>query len=120
MAARDLESCTTSGLSADWRLSIAYNAVLHVATAALIASGYRTRGGSHHYTTIQSLAYTVGASKDVVAALDRFRRKRNIVAYQRAGAAMETEVRELTALAERLRQDVLDWLRDKHPMLVAR
>ena len=32
---RDLKDCRTPGLSADWRFSIAYNAALQAATAAL-------------------------------------------------------------------------------------
>ncbi|HEY3125274.1 MAG TPA: hypothetical protein VGK70_14585 [Thermoanaerobaculia bacterium] len=38
---RDLADSQASGLSADWRLNIAYNAALQAATAALPASGYR-------------------------------------------------------------------------------
>jgi len=42
-AARDLRDCRAGGLSADWRLNIAYNAALRMATAALAAAGYRLR-----------------------------------------------------------------------------
>jgi len=38
---RDLADSQTPGLSADWRLNIAYNAALQAATAALTAEGYR-------------------------------------------------------------------------------
>lgn len=41
LADRDLVDCRVSGLSPDWRLSIAYSAALRSATAALAASGYR-------------------------------------------------------------------------------
>ena len=44
---RDLEDCRTEGLSPDWRLNIAYNAALQVATAALCASGYRASPALH-------------------------------------------------------------------------
>lgn len=53
---RDLQDCQAAGLSADWRLNIAYNAALQAATAALAASGYRAARDSHHYRVIQSLA----------------------------------------------------------------
>jgi len=38
---RDLADSAAEGLSADWRMSIAYNAALQAATAALAAPGYR-------------------------------------------------------------------------------
>lgn len=42
VARRDLADAAVPGLSADWRLAIAYNAVLQAATAALAAAGYRS------------------------------------------------------------------------------
>ena len=39
VADRDLSDCKSEGLSADWRMNIAYNAALQVATAALAATG---------------------------------------------------------------------------------
>jgi hypothetical protein len=39
IADRDLSECKIHGLSPDWRLNIAYNAALQIATAALAASG---------------------------------------------------------------------------------
>ena len=44
---RDLADCLTTGLSADWRLNIAYNAALQAATAALAAAGYRAAREAH-------------------------------------------------------------------------
>ena len=38
---RDLDNAKVAGLADDWRLSIAYNAALQAATAALAASGFR-------------------------------------------------------------------------------
>jgi hypothetical protein len=38
---RDLEDAAIPRLSADWRLGIAYNAALQLATLALAAEGYR-------------------------------------------------------------------------------
>jgi hypothetical protein len=44
-----------------------YNAVLQSATAALAAAGYRPSRESHHYRVIQSLAYTIDASPELIA-----------------------------------------------------
>ena len=45
---RDLADARTPGLSADWKLNIAYNAALQAATAALAAAGYRASRDQHH------------------------------------------------------------------------
>jgi hypothetical protein len=115
VADRDLKDSQTPGLSSDWRLNIAYNAALQAATAALAASGYRAGRESHHYYTIQSLAYTIGASQGIITHFDRFRKKRNIGAYDRAGAVSDQEASEMVLLAQSLRKEIEDWLRKNHP-----
>ena len=117
MADRDLVQCQTSHLSPDWQLNIAYNAALQAATAALAAAGYRAAREAHHYRVIQSLAFTVKADPGMVAQLDKFRKKRNIGSYERAGAVSELEAREMFALAKNLRDEVEKWLRSNHPKL---
>ena len=112
-----MSDCQAAGLSADWRLAIAYNAALLLATAALAASGYRAAREMHHYRTIQSLAFTIGADSPLVAQLDAFRKKRNISGYERAGSVSEQEVAEMIALASQLRAMLEAWLRQNHPSL---
>lgn len=121
VAERDLNDCRTArkaGLSPDWQLNIAYNAALQLATAALAAAGYRASREAHHYRVVGSLAYTIGADAHVVARLDRFRKKRNISDYERAGSVSDKEVEEMLALAENLNDSVRKWLKDNHPELV--
>ncbi|MCJ7652790.1 MAG: hypothetical protein MUO75_03690 [Actinobacteria bacterium] len=115
---RDLRDSQVPGLTADWRLNIAYNAALQAATAALAASGYRATRKAHHMRVIQSLDFTVGWDKARIATLDGFRKKRNISDYERAGFVSDGEAEEMLTLAMRLREDVLDWIREKHPALV--
>jgi hypothetical protein len=115
---RDLGDCESPGLSPDWKLAIAYNAALQAATAALAASGYRASREAHHYRTIQSLRYTVEAGPSLVATLDKFRKKRNIGGYERAGVVSEQEAQEMLVLARRLRNEVKDWLHVHHPELM--
>lgn len=99
-------------------MSIAYNAALQTATAALAAAGYRATRDSHHYRVIQSLAFTIGADKGLVAQFDQFRKKRNIGGYERAGLVSDQEADAMLALARQLRTDVEKWLRDNHPPLL--
>jgi len=118
VARRDLQDAQTSGLSADWRLSIAYNAALQLAVAALAASGYRASRDAHHYRVIESLALTIGTDRKTVSTFDAFRKKRNQTGYERAGMTSEQEVKEMLRLAQSLHKLVLDWLEKEHPELV--
>ncbi len=118
LADRDLLVCQTPGLGADWQFSIAYNAALQSANAALAASGFRTAREAHHYRIIQSLAFTIGADSKLVEQFDRFRKKRHIGGYKRAGAISDLETNEMFNLAKSLREDVEKWLRKNHPELL--
>jgi hypothetical protein len=111
---RDLKDCQVQGLSSDARLERAYNAALQAATAALYVSGYRVRGQEHHYRVIQSLELTLQDAK-VATRLDAFRKKRNRLNYERAGAASDREVEEMIRLAQALRSAVASLIKQVHP-----
>ncbi len=51
---RDLNDCRSPGLSADWKMAIAYNAALQIAIVGLAAEGYRVARASHHFRAIQA------------------------------------------------------------------
>jgi len=114
---RDLEKVQIVELGPDWRLSIAHNAALQTAAAALAAAGYRARKEGQHYRLIQSLAFTIKTDTATIKQLDKFRQKRNISDYERAGLVSEQEAEEMIALAKQLRADVEQWLRVHHPKL---
>lgn len=118
VADRDLQDCRVSGLSADWRLNIAYNAALQSAAAALAASGYRAVREAHHFRVIQSLVYTIDLPAAVVTQFDVFRKKRNIGGYERAGMVSDYEADEMLSLAKNIRKKVEDWLNKKYPELL--
>ena len=115
---RDLNDCRSPGLSADWRLAIAYNAALQVALAGLAAEGYRVARESHHFRALQSLAFTLGCDSPLLMQLEAFRKKRNISDYERAGSVSDQEANEILALRTRLRDDLIAWLRKAHPDLL--
>lgn len=116
---RDLAACQLKGLPADWRLSIAYNAALQAATAALAAVGYRATRDNHHYRVIQSLEFTVSPGRKVIDTLDSFRKKRNISSYDLAGAISDREADEMLKLARSLRAGVEKWIRATRPELLS-
>ena len=114
---RDLEKAQIIEVGPDWRLSIAHNAALQAAAAALAAAGYRARKEGQHYHLLQSLAFTIKTDPAIIEQLDKFRQKRNISDYERAGLVSEQEAEEMIALAKQLRHDVEQWLRAHHPGL---
>jgi hypothetical protein len=50
--------------------------------------------------------------------LDKFRKKRNIGEYERAGVVSDQEAKEMFLLAKDLREEVENWLRSNHPKLL--
>ena len=120
VADRDIQNCQVAGLSPDWQLGIAYNAVLQMATATLAARGYRASRESHHYWTLQTLTFTMGLDKASIGQLDQFRKKRNISDYERAGIVSDQEAKEMIALARKMRKDVGKWLRVHYPELMGK
>lgn len=118
LADRDLIDSQIPALSPDWRFNIAYNAALQAATAALAVAGFRAAREAHHYRVIQSLAHTVKADTKLVDRLDKFRKKRNVGGYERAGSVSEGEVTEMVTVARKLREDVESWIRQVYPKLL--
>jgi hypothetical protein len=117
---RDIKTARTPGVHPDWRLSIAWNAVLQAANAALAAAGYRAEREGHHYRAVQSLELTIGAEPGLVRQLDGYRKKRNVGDYQKAGMVTDAEADELVALAEEIATRVRAWLKSTHPELLGK
>jgi hypothetical protein len=115
---RDLEDAAIERLSPDWRMGIAYNAALQLATAALAASGYRVGRERSHERTILSLQYTVGFDQDSIDTLDAARRKRNASNYERAGTTSPSEAAEIHEIAVALQATVTSWLHQHYPHLL--
>lgn len=60
----------------------------------------------------------LGGDSVAIAQLHRFRNKRNIGGYARAGAVSAEEVEEMITFARTLRREVERWLRANHPELL--
>lgn len=110
---RDMHDAEATGLSADWRFGIAYNAALKLCTVLLSASGYHAERNLQHYRTIQALPLILGAEhKSDADYLDVCRIKRNQAEYDRTGVVSEAEAGELVEFVGELRTVVLAWLRE--------
>lgn len=113
---RDMTDSADKGLSADWRFGIAYNAALKLCTILLYCEGYRPERTLSHYRTLQALPLILGTERsDDAAYLDACRNKRNTVEYDYVGGATEADAEELLEFTEKLKKDVINWLKQKHP-----
>jgi len=114
---RDLKDAE-SGISADWRFGIAYNAALKLCTVLLYTRGYRPPHGSHHYRTIMTLPLILGKERKQDAEyLNACRIKRNTAEYDYTGVATDMDADELLTFSKEFKDDVEKWLEQKHPDL---
>jgi hypothetical protein len=118
IADRDIADAQIERLSVDWRLNIAHNATIQLATAALFASGYRADREAHHYRVIQSLEHTVGFDIPTIDKINKLHKKRNFASYSSAGAVSESEADEMLLVARELRIRVREWLAAYHSDLL--
>lgn len=118
-AARNLDDARIDAVSDETRFDAAYKAIMQMALAAMLASGYRpsTSEPGHHQTMIQSLPLTVGLASDAWVVIDALRRKRNAADY--LGDPVEAEaLAECVKQAEHVYGAVYAWLRERHPGLL--
>jgi hypothetical protein len=119
VADRDLANAQIAQLSAEWRLMIAYNGALQSANAAIAANGFRVSTKvSHHRYLIESLLFTIRAEPKLVNQLDRFRKKRNISAYEQSETVSDHEADAMIKLASEVRYLVQTWLAKHHAGLL--
>lgn len=118
---RDMEDAAADGISDDWKFGIAYNAALKLATIMLYAAGFKPEKNLAHYRTLLALEFTIGVHrKDDAAYLDACRVKRNIVEYDNIGGASHAEAIELLDFVKGLKEEVLEILAEKYPVLLSR
>jgi len=116
---RDLKDARQKGLSADWRFGIAYNAALKLCTILVYAEGYKPEKALAHYRTLRALPLVLGPEKeDDADYLDSCRSKRNTVEYDCIGGATNSEANELIVFVTELKQEVMEWIKEKHPELL--
>jgi hypothetical protein len=115
---RDIRAAEMPDQDTDWKLSMAHNACLQCATAALAVEGFRVSRENAHYRTLQSLAFTLNPGREVIDLLDTFRRMRNFADYERAGEVSAQDAQDSLQLARALRARLLAYLKLNHPNLL--
>lgn len=118
-ATRNIDDAAVATISDETRFDAAYKAIMQLALAAMMASGYRpsTSEPGHHQTLLQSLPLTIGLPNERWVVIDALRRKRNAADYLgdsvEAGALVECRRQAAT-----LRDIAIAWLEREHPDLL--
>ncbi len=115
---RNLRDVAVTGLSADNKFGLAYEAGLLLAKMTIACAGYRVKGQGAHQTTFAALKLALGPSIAPTASyLDRCRRKRNEISYDAAGLVSDSEAGELISEVKRFQAIVQAWIEKNHPSL---
>jgi hypothetical protein len=114
---RDLADAAVPGLSADRKFAIAYNAVLQLSRIVVACEGYRVAAAAgHHQLALEAASRALGATaRALMEYFDLCRRKRNLIDYDAAEVASQSEADELLNKAREFRLIVEAWIADKHP-----
>ena len=87
---------------------------------AIACAGYRVVGSGHHRISFEALRLALGKSADPYSDyFDRCRRKRNVIDYDDAFVATETEATEIMARTREFVAVVEQWIARNHASLRA-
>jgi hypothetical protein len=114
---RDLADAALSALSADRRFATAYNAPLQTAKMAIACAGYRVANTpGHHRLHFEVSRIALGSkARRFLDYFDTCRRKRNVIDYDAAFVATDTEAEEILQEANAFKTFVEQWIRAAHP-----
>lgn len=116
---RDLADAAIKEISADRRFATAYNAALQMATIVLYASGYRAGKPGHHWVTLKVLPEVMGSEvQDRADYFNSCRSTRHVTDYDRAGVVSDAAADEILEEAKSFKEQVIKWLKAKHPNLL--
>lgn len=116
---RDLADVSLRGASADRRFATAYNAALQAAKMAIACSGYRVVGAGHHRISFDVVKLAIGKAADPYSDYFDRCRQRNVIDYDDAFVATETEATEILTKAKEFTDLVERWIAKNHPSLKA-
>ena len=110
-AKRNIADAHISAVSGENRFDAAYKCIMQCAMVALWVNGYRTSTSQpgQHQTAIQTLPTTIGLAQSTVIVLDSLRKQRNVSDYE-GDPISDQAVIECIKQAEKLYQDVIDWI----------
>jgi hypothetical protein len=118
IVASSLKDAGTSGLSADARFVMAYDAARSLSLILVRAEGYRPRTVHGHYNTFLALNEVDSRFGTLSTYLDSCRMKRNGCEYDFAGGVSDTDAESLLEAVQQFAVEADAWLRAYHPALV--
>ncbi len=117
---RDLTDAALPGLSADRTFATAYNAALQLSKIVLACAGYRVSSTlpGHHQTTFEAAGLVLGPGGRLFTDyFETCRRQRNVIDYDYAEVATESEARFLRQKLTEYQQLVEGWIAKNYPKL---
>ncbi len=102
-AERNIADAKIDAMSTENRFDAAYKAIMQIANAALLTSGFRTLTSKpgHHQTMIQSLGKTLKVDQNTIIVLDAMRKQCNVADYS-GDLIPESTMKECIVQAEKL------------------
>jgi hypothetical protein len=117
IVARSLNDVLATGLSADARFTMAYDAARTLSLIIVRAAGYRPRKAGGHYNTFIALQVADPVFAALSAYFDSCRMKRNASEYDFAGGVSDTDAKGLLATVQQFAVDAEAWVKTHHPQL---
>jgi hypothetical protein len=113
---RDLKDASLTGLSPDRSFATAYNAALQTAQIVVACAGYRIASTpGHHKAAFDGAELAMGSSVNkLITYFDACRRKRNLVDYDKAQVASQTETTEILSKAKEFISLSEMWIEKHH------
>ena len=112
---RSLRDVSATGLSADARFVIEYDAARTLSLMVVRAAGYRPRSAGAHYHRFAALEAADSAFAAISAYFDGCRIKRNVSEYEFAGGVSDTDADGLLTTVRNFAIDVEAWIKTHHP-----
>jgi hypothetical protein len=114
---RNLKDVTATGLSADARFVLAYDAARTLSLIIVRAEGYRPRSVGGHYNTFLALEAADPAFAALSAYFEGCRMKRNDCQYDLAGGVSDRDAEGLLETVQQFALDAEAWMKTHHPNL---
>ncbi|MGH7135343.1 MAG: hypothetical protein ACREHD_06355 [Pirellulales bacterium] len=117
IVARCTKDVGASGLSADARFVMAYDAARTLSLMVVRSAGYRPRAVGGHYNTFLALEAADAVFATLSAYFDGCRLKRNGCEYDFAGGVTDTDADGLLMTVKQFAIDAEAWIKAHHPSL---
>jgi hypothetical protein len=117
IVARSLKDVESTGLSADARFILAYDAARTLSLLVVRAAGYRPRTVGAHYITFLALEKADPAFARLSAYFDGCRMKRNASEYDFAGGVSDTDAEGLVTAVRQFAVEAEAWISARYPQL---